>query len=57
MIPQINPLEHRSYLVDGEIKPWTGEIQDVYSTLCKTSGASYEKTRVGSVPNLGEKEA
>ena len=57
MIPLINPLEHRTYLVDGEIKPWTGEIQDVYSTLSKTSGSSYEKTRVGSVPNLGEKEA
>ena len=57
MIPEIQPLEHRSYLVDGEIKPWTGEIQDVYSTLSKTSGASYQKTRVGSVPNLGEKEA
>ncbi len=57
MIPNLTPLEHRSYLVDGEIKPWTGEIQDVYSTLSKTSGASYEKTRVGSVPNLGEKEA
>ena len=38
MIPLINPLEHRTYLVDGEIKPWTGEIQDVYSTLSKTSG-------------------
>lgn len=44
-----------SYLVLGELKPWKGEVTEVYSTISSTP--TYQPTLLGSVPNLGEKEA
>ncbi|MBA6153873.1 NADP-dependent glyceraldehyde-3-phosphate dehydrogenase [Gelidibacter maritimus] len=53
---QIKSLIHQnSYLVDGELKSWSGESSEVYSTISSTE--TYKPTLLGSIPTLGEKEA
>lgn len=53
---QINSLLIQdTYLVDGELKKWTGTMSPVYSTISST--ANYEPTLLGSIPLMGEKEA
>lgn len=53
---QIKSLIHQnSYLVNGKLKPWSGESSDVYSTISSTK--DYKPTLLGSIPTLGEKEA
>ena len=44
-----------TYLVKGELKKWKGDTEKVYSTISSTS--VYKPTFLGTVPNLGEKEA
>ena len=44
-----------TYLVDGELKEWKGEMAEVYSTISSTE--DYKPTLLGQVPNLSEKEA
>ena len=50
-----NQLHQTTYLVDGELKEWTGETAKVYSTISSTE--KYEPTLLGTTPNLTEKEA
>ena len=53
---QINSLIHQeTYLIDGELIKWSGDRADVYSTISSTE--EYQKTLLGTVPNLGEEEA
>ncbi|WP_163515078.1 NADP-dependent glyceraldehyde-3-phosphate dehydrogenase [Gelidibacter japonicus] len=53
---QIKSLIHQnSYLVDGELKSWSGESSEVYSTISSTE--TYKSTLLGTIPTLGEKEA
>lgn len=53
---QIKSLIHQnSYLVDGELKPWSGERSEVYSTISSTE--TYKPTLLGTIPTLSEKEA
>ncbi|MCK0123231.1 NADP-dependent glyceraldehyde-3-phosphate dehydrogenase [Gelidibacter sp. F2691] len=53
---QIKSLIHQSsYLVDGELRPWSGETSEVYSTISSTP--NYAPTLLGTIPTLGEKEA
>ena len=58
-IPQeykITSLLHQdTYLVSGKLKQWKGDTAQVFSTISSTKG--YKKTLLGTVPNLGEKEA
>ena len=49
------PLHQKKYLVDGVLKNWEGTTADVYSTISSTE--VYAPTLLGSVPDLGEKEA
>lgn len=49
------PLYHGNYLVNGELLNWEGETSEVYSTISSTE--PYAPTLLGSVPNMGEKEA
>jgi len=50
---QINEtIKQSHYLVDGELKVWTGETVDVYSTISST--AEYAPTFLGSAPDMGE---
>ena len=53
---QIKSLIHQNnYLVDGELKSWSGESSEVYSTISSTE--VYKPTLLGTIPTLGEKEA
>ncbi|MFV0564347.1 MAG: NADP-dependent glyceraldehyde-3-phosphate dehydrogenase [Flavobacteriaceae bacterium] len=48
-------LHQKTYLVSGELKEWKGETAEVYSTISSTE--TYKPTLLGTVPDLGEKEA
>jgi glyceraldehyde-3-phosphate dehydrogenase (NADP+) len=53
---QIDNLLHQdNYLVNGELKKWTGQTTPVYSTIAST--ATYAPTLLGSIPAMGETEA
>ena len=53
---KITTLKHqKTYLVNGELKTWTGDTAEVYSTISSTE--EYKPTLLGTVPNLGEEEA
>ncbi len=51
----VNTIEHDTYLTNGELKKWDGATASVYSTISAT--AEYRPTLLGSVPDMGEKEA
>ncbi len=48
-------LHQNTYLVGGELKQWTGATAKVFSTISSTE--DYKPTLLGTVPQLGEKEA
>ncbi|MGB5647639.1 NADP-dependent glyceraldehyde-3-phosphate dehydrogenase [Muriicola sp.] len=48
-------IHQKTYLVNGELISWKGSTTEVYSTI--SSSASYKRTLLGSIPDLGEKEA
>lgn len=58
-IPQsykiIETIDQTAFLVDGELRKWTGNTTKVYSTISSTG--TYEPTLLGSVPDMGEAEA
>jgi glyceraldehyde-3-phosphate dehydrogenase (NADP+) len=47
-------LNQDTYLVNGELKKWTGETTPVFSTISSTE--HYAPTVLGSIPAMGEKE-
>lgn len=49
------PIEHRTYLSNGVLKPWKGKTTPVYSTISSTK--EYQPTLLGSIPYMGEEEA
>lgn len=49
------PINHKHYLVNGELIEWKGETSEVFSPISVTS--SYQRTLLGSIPDLGETEA
>ncbi|MCA0151985.1 NADP-dependent glyceraldehyde-3-phosphate dehydrogenase [Winogradskyella vincentii] len=48
-------LNQNTYLVNGELKAWTGDTSEVYSTISSTK--DYQPTLLGTIPTLGEPEA
>jgi glyceraldehyde-3-phosphate dehydrogenase (NADP+) len=53
---KIKTLVHQdTYLVDGELKKWTGKTTEVYSTISSTE--EYAPTLLGTIPFMGEEEA
>ncbi|MEY8021730.1 NADP-dependent glyceraldehyde-3-phosphate dehydrogenase [Muriicola sp. SD30] len=48
-------IHQKTYLVNGELKAWDGAVTEVFSTISSTE--KYEHTILGSIPDLGEKEA
>ena len=48
-------LNQNTYLVNGELKTWTGDTSKVYSTISSTE--NYQPTLLGTIPTLGETEA
>jgi glyceraldehyde-3-phosphate dehydrogenase (NADP+) len=45
-------LKQDTYLVNGELKKWTGETSEVYSTISSTE--KYSPTLLGTIPTMGE---
>lgn len=53
---QINALVHqKTYLSNGELVPWNGKMDEVYSTISIES--TYKPTLLGTVPHLDESTA
>ena len=53
---QIDNLIHqKTYLVNGELKKWSGATSDVYSTISSTE--EYAPTLLGSIPLLEKEQA
>ena len=50
-----NLIHQNTYLVSGALKKWEGETTPVYSTISSTE--IYQPTLLGSIPNLGKREA
>ncbi|MEN3324694.1 NADP-dependent glyceraldehyde-3-phosphate dehydrogenase [Mariniflexile soesokkakense] len=48
-------IHQKTYLVDGELKTWSGKTTEVYSTISSTE--NYKPTVLGTIPELGEQEA
>lgn len=49
------PLIQDTYLVNGELKKWTGQTTPVFSTISSTE--VYAPTLLGAIPFMGETEA
>ncbi len=49
--------EQREYLIDGELRDWKGENKEIYSPIRLRSGDGLVAQKLGSVPDMGEKEA
>ena len=53
---QIKEIQQKEYLINGEIRIWNGNSQDVFSPVhIKTSSGLVPK-KLGSYPILSEKE-
>jgi glyceraldehyde-3-phosphate dehydrogenase (NADP+) len=50
------PIEHRTFLINGKIGTWNGDVVDVVSTLF-TENESDELTIIGSTPKMDEDHA
>lgn len=44
------PIEQREYLVNGEMRAWTGKTQDVWSPVYIKTDQGFEQKRIGSYP-------
>lgn len=51
------PLRQDVYLVNGELRHWTGPMQDVFSPVCMETDAGLSPYLLGSYPLLSEEEA
>ena len=49
------PLHQNTYLIDGELKTWSGASTPVYSTISSTP--DYRPTLLGTIPAMNEAEA
>lgn len=51
------PIIQKEFLINGEIRTWNGEMQDVYSPVCLKTGTGVERMLIGGYPVLTEKES
>ncbi|MCK4666186.1 NADP-dependent glyceraldehyde-3-phosphate dehydrogenase, partial [Candidatus Dependentiae bacterium] len=51
------PLHQTEYLINGELRVWSGPMQDVYSPICLKVSDKVTQEQMGSYPLLTEKEA
>ncbi|HEX8038757.1 MAG TPA: aldehyde dehydrogenase family protein, partial [Chryseosolibacter sp.] len=54
-IPQ--PIEQREYLINGELKTWTGNLNPVLSPVCIRQGKELKQQVIGQTPLLTTKES
>src|SRR5690349_2222627 len=52
-----NQIEQREYLINGEMKTWTGPLNPVLSPVFVKNGDTYEQKIIGSTPLLTTKES
>src|SRR5688572_14939723 len=50
-------LDQREYLIDGELKQWTGNLNPVLSPVFTKQGNEYKQKVIGSTPLLTTKES
>lgn len=59
MIPEkfqlTEPIHQQHYLINGELKTWSGNTTRILSTISSTK--AYAPTVLGSIPDMGETEA
>ena len=48
-------IDQRTYLVNGELKSWSGNTTEVFSTISSTK--NYKPTLLGSIPDMQEEQA
>lgn len=48
-------IHQNTYLVGGELKSWSGDTANIYSSISSTK--TYQPTLLGNIPQLGKKEA
>ncbi len=46
----VKPIEQREYLVNGEMRQWSGKTQDVWSPIYVQTDKGFEQKRIGSYP-------
>lgn len=52
-----SPIHQTEYLIDGELRQWQGERQESFSSIYVETAGGFEPKRIGSFPQLREKEA
>jgi glyceraldehyde-3-phosphate dehydrogenase (NADP+) len=52
-----SPINQREYLINGEMREWTGDVHEVLSPICIESKGEVKRVVVGSYPLCTEKEA
>ena len=50
-------INQRSYLSNGEMLEWTGDVHEVYSPVCFKTATGFERKLIGTYPVCTEKEA
>ena len=50
-------IHQREYLSNGEMKPWEGQVHEVFSPICIKTPQGLERVLIGSYPVCTEKEA
>lgn len=51
------PIEQREYLINGELKTWTGNLNPVLSPVCLREGKELKQQVIGQTPLLTTKES
>jgi glyceraldehyde-3-phosphate dehydrogenase (NADP+) len=51
------PIEQREYLIDGELRIWNGNLNNVLSPVFVKEGNDYKQKVIGSTPLLTSKES
>ena len=49
-------VQHRTYLIDGELRTWKGEVAEVYSPIHTLENGTEVPVHLGSAPDLTKKE-
>ena len=50
------PLHHRTYLIDGQLRSWSGDVADVYSPICTLDKGKEVPVFLGSAPDLKKEQ-
>ncbi len=50
------PIHHTTYLVDGQLKSWKGDVAQVYSPIRTLVNGAEEPVHLGSAPDLKKEQ-